>query len=137
MPVTLPLPHLSTLQGWTVYAERRILAKIYGQEKADLHAAIGLASLRKTIQDFESQGPTGLRFTQLDVGDEGLQEIDPDEVYSVVPYEKVREVRGTESLSAEKLVPTTRPTSQPASQPANQRLICPPVPLVAPCHAQV
>ena len=85
-----PPPPSCPIQGWTVYAERRILSKIYGQEKADLHAAIGLASLLKTIQEFESQGPTGLRFTQLDVGDEGLGDIDPDEVYSVVPYEKVR-----------------------------------------------
>ncbi|CAI5476074.1 unnamed protein product [Closterium sp. Yama58-4] len=76
-------------EGWTVYAERRILEATEGEEKAKLDAAMGWLDLQKGLSRFTSEtGSSSRRFTQLDLGTDGLDEIDPDEVFSEVPYEK-------------------------------------------------
>jgi leukotriene A-4 hydrolase/aminopeptidase len=75
------LEHFWLNEGFTVYAERRILEALYGQELAALHAALGRRSLDETIQGMKDRPALTLLRTQL----EGL---DPDEVFSQVPYEK-------------------------------------------------
>jgi len=69
-------------EGWTVYAERRILERLFGTEFANLQAANGRTSLTKAFEVFG--GPTS-PLTKLKTDQEG---VDPDDVFSVVPYEK-------------------------------------------------
>ncbi len=68
-------------EGFTVWAERRILESLEGEEAAALAAAIGRSELAAAIEEFGADSP----LTRLKTDLEG---IDPDEVYSVVPYEK-------------------------------------------------
>lgn len=68
-------------EGFTVWAERRILEALEGTGFAALHAANGRTDLEAAMADFGPESP----YTQLKTPMEG---VDPDEVYSVVPYEK-------------------------------------------------
>lgn len=68
-------------EGFTVWAERRILEKLEGEEAVALAAAIGLDSLKEDIERFGADSP----FVRLE---NDLAGIDPDEIYSQVPYEK-------------------------------------------------
>jgi len=68
-------------EGFTVYAERRILEEIYGREYADIQGVIRRNALQVNIDQF---GP-GSPYTKLRTD---LGGTDPDEVYSLVPYEK-------------------------------------------------
>jgi aminopeptidase N len=68
-------------EGFTVYAERRILEALEGRELAEMHAAAGLHDLRVALDRFAKRPElTRLR--------NDLRGIDPDEAYSTVPYEK-------------------------------------------------
>src|SRR5207248_9018428 len=66
-------------EGFTVYAERRILERLEGSELAELHAAIGRHDLEVALQRF-SQRPALTRLRN------DLSGIDPDEAFSYVPY---------------------------------------------------
>ena len=68
-------------EGFTVWAERRILAKLDGLEAQSLSAAIGRNGLMEAIAGFGETSP----FTRLQTDSKG---VDPDEFYSLVPYEK-------------------------------------------------
>lgn len=68
-------------EGFTVWAERRILEKLEGEESYTLAATLGYNSLMEEIERFGVDSP----FTCLKTDLEG---IDPDSVYSQVPYEK-------------------------------------------------
>jgi leukotriene-A4 hydrolase len=68
-------------EGFTVWAERRILEALEGEEYAALHAAIGRISLEEAFERFGAESP----YTRLNTPLEG---VDPDEVYSEIPYEK-------------------------------------------------
>ena len=68
-------------EGFTVWAERRILESLEGEEAVSLAAAIGRSELEDAIKEFGVDSP----FTRLK---NDLEGVDPDEVYSVVPYEK-------------------------------------------------
>lgn len=73
--------HFWLNEGFTVFAERRILAALDGEELAMLHAAVGLTALEQTFaQRADHPALTRLR-TQLDG-------VDPDEAFSIIPYEK-------------------------------------------------
>ncbi|HVV85965.1 MAG TPA: M1 family metallopeptidase [Kofleriaceae bacterium] len=73
--------HFWLNEGFTVYAERRILEAREGTEAAALSAALGRRELERTLARFaEHPELTRLR-TRLDG-------VDPDEAYSLVPYEK-------------------------------------------------
>ena len=73
--------HFWLNEGFTVFAERRILEALEGADMAGLHAALGFEKLQQAFaQNAEHPELTRLR-THL-VG------IDPDEAFSVVPYEK-------------------------------------------------
>lgn len=73
--------HFWLNEGFTVFAERRILEAIEGSEVADLHAAIGYERLQQVFSRF-SKTP---ELTKLHTH---LTGIDPDDAFSQVPYEK-------------------------------------------------
>jgi leukotriene A-4 hydrolase/aminopeptidase len=68
-------------EGWTVYAERRIVERLYGTELANLQAVNGRNDLLEAFKNFK----TTPEFTKLK---NDLEGVDPDEVFSTVPYEK-------------------------------------------------
>ena len=73
--------HFWLNEGFTVFAERRILEALDGAEMAALHAAIGYEKLLEAFVLLEGHPElTKLRTSLLGV--------DPDEAFSVVPYEK-------------------------------------------------
>jgi leukotriene-A4 hydrolase len=73
--------HFWLNEGFTVYAERRIIEALDGPDAAELDAALGRRELDAAVERFADQpGLTRLR-TQL-------AGIDPDEAFSQVPYEK-------------------------------------------------
>ncbi|MBX5483348.1 MAG: M1 family metallopeptidase [Myxococcaceae bacterium] len=73
--------HFWLNEGFTVYAERRILEVLEGRDLAELHAALGVRSLRQAIDSFRDRPELTRLRTQLDG-------VDPDDAYSQVPYEK-------------------------------------------------
>lgn len=75
------IDHFWLNEGFTVWAERRILEKLHGAEAMALSAAIGRNGLLDALQQFGADSP----FTRLQTEAEG---VDPDEFYSLVPYEK-------------------------------------------------
>jgi leukotriene-A4 hydrolase len=66
-------------EGFTTYLERRVTEAIYGREREEMEAALGLQSLKKEMED-------------LSDADEilyvNLAGRDPDEGFTLVPYEK-------------------------------------------------
>jgi hypothetical protein len=75
--------HFWLNEGFTVFAERRILEALEGTEVAELHAALGRNDLDDAVKRFEKAGTPEL--TKLRTK---LSGVDPDEAFSVVPYEK-------------------------------------------------
>ncbi len=68
-------------EGFTVWAERRILERLEGKDAVALSAAIGYNGLKEDIERFGDDSPN----THLKTD---LWGINPDDVYSLVPYEK-------------------------------------------------
>lgn len=67
-------------EGWTVWAERRILEELYGAEEATQQAMLGRAALERTLAERQERGQkTSLTYDQ--------QGLDPDEAFSRIPYE--------------------------------------------------
>ena len=75
------LEHFWLNEGFTVYAERRILEAMEGTEAAELHAAVGVHELEVSLQRFKNRPELTRLRTQM-------AGVDPDEAYSTVPYEK-------------------------------------------------
>lgn len=73
--------HFWLNESFTVFAERRILEALDGQENASLHAALGRRSLETAIEHFRAH-------PHLTVLRTHLTGIDPDDVFSQIPYEK-------------------------------------------------
>jgi len=87
-------------EGFTVWAERRILENLDGKEAKALAAAIGRNGLMEAMESFGMDSP----FTRLETDSKGS---DPDEFYSLVPYEKgylfvalLEQVAGREEFDA-------------------------------------
>jgi leukotriene A-4 hydrolase/aminopeptidase len=73
--------HFWLNEGFTVFAERRIIEALYGADVAMLHATLGRRALEDAVQHFkEHPHLTALRTH--------LSGVDPDEAFSQVPYEK-------------------------------------------------
>jgi aminopeptidase N len=73
--------HFWLNEGFTVFAERRILEALAGPEVAGLHAALGRRSLEEAMHHFRAHPHlTSLRTH--------LAGVDPDEAFSQIPYEK-------------------------------------------------
>lgn len=75
--------HFWLNEGWTRYAELRMVEVLEGRDTAALVAAICRKDLDETVARFIAEGHGGL--TRLRTHLEG---IDPDEAFSVVPYDK-------------------------------------------------
>ncbi len=75
--------HFWLNEGWTRYAELRIVEALAGPETAALERALCRSVLDETLARFEQSGQAAL--TKLRTRLEG---IDPDESFSVVPYDK-------------------------------------------------
>jgi len=73
--------HFWLNEGFTVYAERRIVEAIYGEERATVDAALGYRDLEAAVKRFAARP----ELTRLRTH---LQGIDPDESFSEIPYEK-------------------------------------------------
>jgi leukotriene-A4 hydrolase len=69
-------------EGFTVYAERRIVAALEGEASWALHAALGRRGLEADVARLSAMDPALTRLAN------DLTGVDPDEVYSLVPYEK-------------------------------------------------
>jgi len=73
--------HFWLNEGATVWAERRVVEALHGEQVAALHWAIGQSALERELERFGSNAPvTRLR--------NDLRGTDPDDVYSAIPYEK-------------------------------------------------
>src|SRR3954469_15202605 len=68
-------------EGFTVYAERRILEALHGREASEMHATAGLHDLKTSLERFAARPELTRLRTEL-------RGVDPDEAYSTVPYEK-------------------------------------------------
>jgi len=73
--------HFWLNEGFTVWAERRILRALHGEGAEGLGWAIGQRDLEESLKRFEHQPELTLLRTHL----EG---IDPDDAFSSIPYEK-------------------------------------------------
>lgn len=73
--------HFWLNEGFTVFAERRILEALEGEEMGRLHAALGFEKLQQAF----AQHADHPELTKLRTH---LTNIDPDEAFSQVPYEK-------------------------------------------------
>ncbi|WNG28758.1 M1 family metallopeptidase [Cystobacter fuscus] len=73
--------HFWLNEGFTVFAERRIVEALYGEDVAALHATLGRGALEQTLQHFKEH-------PQLTCLRTHLTGVDPDEAFSLVPYEK-------------------------------------------------
>lgn len=68
-------------EGFTTYAERRIVEAVQGEKRAALNIGIGWRGLNEEMERFKDNS----EFTKLKPKQEG---VDPDTIYSQVPYEK-------------------------------------------------
>ncbi|CAK9155110.1 unnamed protein product [Ilex paraguariensis] len=73
--------HFWLNEGFTTYAERRIVEAVQGDDRAALNIGIGWKGLVEEMERFKDN----MEFTKLKTNQEG---IDPDDIYSQVPYEK-------------------------------------------------
>ncbi|KAH8695911.1 leukotriene A-4 hydrolase [Talaromyces proteolyticus] len=73
--------HFWLNEGWTTYLERRIIAAVHGEAYRHFSAIIGWKSLSDAVDNFGHDH----EFTKLIVDLKGK---DPDDAYSIIPYEK-------------------------------------------------
>ncbi|MDQ3341824.1 MAG: M1 family metallopeptidase [Myxococcota bacterium] len=73
--------HFWLNEGFTVYAERRIIEAIYGADVAALNAALGRRVLDESLKRFADRPELTRLRTKL-------AGVDPDDAYSQVPYQK-------------------------------------------------
>jgi leukotriene-A4 hydrolase len=66
-------------EGFTTYLERRVTEAIYGREREEMEAALGLQSLKKELEELQDAD----EILHVD-----LTGRDPDEGFTLVPYEK-------------------------------------------------
>ncbi len=75
------MDHFWLNEGFTVWAERRILEALHGEAEAALRWAIGEKALEQSMERFGPDSP----LTRLRTD---LKEVDPDDAFSSIPYEK-------------------------------------------------
>jgi leukotriene A-4 hydrolase/aminopeptidase len=73
--------HFWLNEGWTVFAERRILRALRGEEAAALAWAVGQKELEDSLERFRDR-------PELTVLRTHLAGVDPDDAFSSIPYEK-------------------------------------------------
>lgn len=77
------LNHFWLNEGFTMFAERRIVEALYGDGARDLQAKNGETDLIETVESLMKENP---EFTKLRMN--LSSETNPDDAYSTVPYEK-------------------------------------------------
>jgi leukotriene A-4 hydrolase/aminopeptidase len=75
------MDHFWLNEGFTVWAERRILEALHGEAEAVLGWAIGQKALEQSVERFGAESP----LTRLRTD---LRGVDPDDAFSSIPYEK-------------------------------------------------
>jgi leukotriene-A4 hydrolase len=75
--------HFWLNEGFTVFTERRIIARTKSEQEAELHSLIGLNELRNNIEEYNTTGH--MELTKMIPE---LNNVDPDDAFSSVPYEK-------------------------------------------------
>jgi leukotriene-A4 hydrolase len=75
------MDHFWLNEGFTTWAERRILEALRGEAAAAVSWAIGRTALRESLARFGGDSPMTVLRTHLGG-------VDPDDVYSSIPYEK-------------------------------------------------
>jgi leukotriene-A4 hydrolase len=75
------MEHFWLNEGFTVWAERRLLEALHGEEATVLAWAIGEKALEESLQRFGAGSPLTRLRTQL-------AGTDPDDAFSSIPYEK-------------------------------------------------
>lgn len=73
--------HFWLNEGFTMFLERKILARLHGESWRQFNSHIGLADLRESVAQFNGDGPETALIPDL-------TSTDPDDVFSSVPYEK-------------------------------------------------
>jgi len=73
--------HFWLNEGWTTYLERRIAGILHGEPHRHFSAIIGWKALEESIKSFGEDH----EFTKLVIN---LQDKDPDDAFSSIPYEK-------------------------------------------------
>ena len=68
-------------EGFTTYAERRIMEALYGKEYTDMLAVLGRQDLQAVVDELGADSPD--TYLLLNIG-----ERDPDEVTGDIAYEK-------------------------------------------------
>jgi leukotriene-A4 hydrolase len=74
--------HFWLNEGFTVFIERKIMNKLYGKAVFDFNAIGGLMELKETVDRLGADHPHTVLMPVLEGG------VDPDDVFSKVPYEK-------------------------------------------------
>jgi leukotriene-A4 hydrolase len=74
--------HFWLNEGFTVFVERKIMHKLYGKAIFDFNAIGGLMELKETVARLGPEHPHTVLQPTLEGG------VDPDDVFSKVPYEK-------------------------------------------------
>ncbi|KAJ3104294.1 Leukotriene A-4 hydrolase [Phlyctochytrium planicorne] len=75
--------HFWLNEGFTVCIERKIMGRLHGEPERHFSAIIGHQALKESVAQFEATGKP--EYTRLNPQ---LAGVDPDEVFSSVPYEK-------------------------------------------------
>ncbi len=75
------MDHFWLNEGFTTWAERRILDALHGEKASALRWAIGQAALDESVARFGADSP----LTKLRTD---LRGVDPDDAFSSIPYEK-------------------------------------------------
>lgn len=75
------MDHFWLNEGFTTWAERRILDALHGEEASALRWAIGQKALDESIERFGNDSPLTKLHTDL-------RGVDPDDAFSSIPYEK-------------------------------------------------
>lgn len=73
--------HFWMNEGFTVYIERKILGRMYGEKIRHFNGIEGWNHLKDSVDTFGADSP----FTALHLS---LKDIDPDDAFSSVPYER-------------------------------------------------
>jgi leukotriene A-4 hydrolase/aminopeptidase len=73
--------HFWLNEGWTVFIERKILGRLHGEPARQFASLLGVKELQKDIDLFGADNP----LTALELN---LTNVDPDDAFSRVPYEK-------------------------------------------------
>ena len=69
-------------EGFTTYAERRIVEELYGEDIAQMQKLLGQRDLHATVAEFAKNEP-GFNILKIDLSGK-----DPDDGFSDIPYEK-------------------------------------------------